>query len=115
MICPLRRRARRAKPPGEDTSTPSVESQPGAGAGDPGEDSRPGGDLALRTRRGVKPVYVSMGHLIDLSGAARIVLSCCRGYRHPEPLREAHRWVTELARQLGAAFTPAEAGGDGPC
>jgi len=55
--------------------------------------------LALRTRRAVKPVYVSIGHLVDLPAASRIVSACCRGYRLPEPLREAHRWVTELSRQ----------------
>jgi deoxyribonuclease V len=79
---------------------------------------RDGGEvvgLALRTRKGVRPVYVSAGHLVDLSGAARIVLSCCRGYRHPEPLREAHRWVTRLGRQLRDGSPPSEAEGGRPC
>ncbi len=44
----------------------------------------------VRTRTGVKPVYVSIGHLIDLSSAMHIVLDCCRGYRLPEPTRLAH-------------------------
>jgi deoxyribonuclease V len=79
---------------------------------------RDGGEvvgLALRTRRGVKPVYVSVGHLVDLPGAARTVLACCRGYRHPEPLREAHRWVTELGRQMGDGSPLAGSGGGGTC
>jgi deoxyribonuclease V len=46
--------------------------------------------LALRTRQGVKPVYVSVGHMIDLAGAARLVLACAAGYRLPEPTRRAH-------------------------
>jgi len=46
--------------------------------------------LALRTRDGVKPVYVSIGHLIDLAGAARLVLGCTAGFRLPEPARLAH-------------------------
>jgi len=54
--------------------------------------------LALRTRDGVRPVYVSIGHRADLAGAARAVLACCRGYRIPEPLREAHRWTGEVSR-----------------
>jgi deoxyribonuclease V len=44
----------------------------------------------LRTRANVKPLYVSIGHMIDLSSAVRIVLGCCRGYRLPEPTRLAH-------------------------
>lgn len=44
----------------------------------------------LRTKPGVKPVYVSIGHQIDLQGAINWVLRCCRGYRLPEPARLAH-------------------------
>jgi deoxyribonuclease V len=44
----------------------------------------------LRTRPGVKPVYVSIGHKIDLETAVQWVLNCCRGYRLPEPARLAH-------------------------
>ncbi len=53
--------------------------------------------LALRTRDGVTPVYVSVGHLIDLAGAARLVLASTAGYRLPEPARRAHHMAT-LAR-----------------
>jgi len=45
---------------------------------------------ALRTRTGVKPVYVSIGHKIDLKNAIHWVLATCRGYRLPEPARLAH-------------------------
>jgi deoxyribonuclease V len=45
--------------------------------------------LALTTRRGVKPVYVSVGNKIGLIPAARIVLACVTRYRLPEPLRQA--------------------------
>lgn len=44
----------------------------------------------LRTRHGVKPLYVSIGHRIDLRHAIRMVMDCCRGYRLPEPTRLAH-------------------------
>lgn len=45
----------------------------------------------LRTRTAVKPVFVSIGHRIDLTMAERIILSCTARYRLPEPLRMAHR------------------------
>lgn len=50
----------------------------------------------VRTRAGVKPVYVSVGHRIDLASAVRLVLASCRGCRLPEPARQAHRFVNEL-------------------
>jgi deoxyribonuclease V len=45
----------------------------------------------LRTRTGVRPLYVSIGHKIDLPTAVHWVLACCRGYRLPEPTRLAHQ------------------------
>ncbi|MFC2016222.1 deoxyribonuclease V [Chloroflexota bacterium] len=46
--------------------------------------------VALRTRLGVKPIYVSIGHKVDLQTAIHWVMKCCRGYRVPEPTRLAH-------------------------
>ncbi|RLB04526.1 MAG: deoxyribonuclease V [Deltaproteobacteria bacterium] len=46
--------------------------------------------VALRTREGVRPLYVSPGHRIDLEASIHWVLQACRGYRVPEPLRRAH-------------------------
>ena len=45
---------------------------------------------ALRTKLGAKPIYVSIGHKIDLPTAIYWVMKCCRGYRIPEPTRLAH-------------------------
>jgi deoxyribonuclease V len=45
--------------------------------------------FCLRTRRGVKPVFVSAGHLIDGFRSRAVVLACSR-FRIPEPLRLAH-------------------------
>ncbi len=44
----------------------------------------------VRTRKGVKPVYVSPGHRTDLASAVLLVLSCAPRYRLPEPTRLAH-------------------------
>jgi deoxyribonuclease V len=52
--------------------------------------------MVLRTREGVKPVYVSPGHKMDMETSVKIVLSLCRGYRIPEPLRQAHIFVSKL-------------------
>lgn len=48
----------------------------------------------VRTRDGVKPVYVSIGHRATLPSAIRLVLACGKGYRLPEPTRAAHQLVT---------------------
>jgi deoxyribonuclease V len=66
--------------------------EPGSGAGSCSE-LKDNGEVigaVVRTRSDVKPVYVSIGHLIDLSSAVQCVLACCRGYRLPEPTRRAH-------------------------
>lgn len=46
---------------------------------------------ALRTRDGVSPLYVSIGHRVDLPSAIRWVLACCDRFRMPEPTRLAHQ------------------------
>ena len=45
---------------------------------------------AVRTKHRVKPIYVSIGHRIDLDSAVLLVLECCRGFRLPQPTRLAH-------------------------
>ena len=54
---------------------------------------------AVRTKTGVRPVYVSAGHRIDLDSAVQVVLAGCRGYRLPEPTRQAHLHVNALRRE----------------
>lgn len=45
----------------------------------------------VRTQPNVQPLYVSVGHRVDLETAVEVVLACCTGYRLPEPTRWAHR------------------------
>ena len=47
----------------------------------------------LRTRAQVNPVFISIGHLIDLQSAVGIVLRCAVKYRLPEPTRLADQLV----------------------
>jgi deoxyribonuclease V len=49
--------------------------------------------MALRTKRGVRPVFVSPGHLITLRESVELVKSCVRAHRLPEPTRLAHDTV----------------------
>ncbi len=45
----------------------------------------------LRTRTGVQPLYVSIGHRVSLETAIDYVLRCTTRYRLPETTRYAHR------------------------
>jgi deoxyribonuclease V len=56
----------------------------------------------LRTRDGVRPVYVSVGHRIDLASAERWVLATAARFRLPEPARRAHQLVTRLKKEWAA-------------
>jgi len=59
---------------------------------------RDGGETigaVLRTRRGVTPLYVSVGHRIGLASAIHWVLACCTRYRLPETTRYAHRLASQ--------------------
>jgi deoxyribonuclease V len=46
--------------------------------------------MVLRTKKNVKPLFVSPGHLMDMDMAYKIVSLCLKGYRLPEPTRLAH-------------------------
>ena len=50
----------------------------------------------VRTREGVKPLYVSPGHLTDIPSSVRLVLRCCTRYRLPETTRAAHHLVNQV-------------------
>jgi deoxyribonuclease V len=58
----------------------------------------------LRTRAGVTPLYVSIGHRVSLEAAVRWVMACTTRYRLPETTRWAHHLasVDETGAKLGA-------------
>ena len=56
--------------------------------------------VVLRTRTGVKPVFVSPGHRLDCQGAENLILSAVGKYRLPEPIRYAHNRVNALRREI---------------
>ena len=55
---------------------------------------------ALRTRDGVKPVFVSQGNRVSLQTAIRMTLAVTDGFRIPRPTREADRFAGEVKRRL---------------
>jgi deoxyribonuclease V len=57
---------------------------------------------ALRTRAGVKPIYVSQGNRISLAKALKLVLEVGSGYRMPRPTRDADRYTKETKKKLTA-------------
>jgi deoxyribonuclease V len=52
----------------------------------------------VRTKDKTNPVYVSIGHKIDLLSAIQYSLACAQGYRIPEPTRQADIFVGQLKR-----------------
>lgn len=53
----------------------------------------------VRSRAGVRPVYVSPGNKISVEGALRVFLACLGQFRLPEPLRQAHLLVERRKRR----------------
>lgn len=58
-----------------------------------------GGELlgyALRTKQGVKPVYISPGNIVSVPQSLDIMKHCMAQHRIPEPTRQAHNIVNLL-------------------
>jgi deoxyribonuclease V len=52
--------------------------------------------IVLRSKKNTNPLWISPGHLIDSEGSLLLVKKCLRGYRLPEPTRQAHLAVNLL-------------------
>jgi deoxyribonuclease V len=55
---------------------------------------------AVVTKRGSKPIYVSVGHMVSLETAVAIVNHCVRNNRIPEPILKAHEVATAEKRKI---------------
>lgn len=53
----------------------------------------------VRTKKGAKPLFVSIGNMIDVDSAVRVVLATTRGRRLPVPSLLAHAASNSLRRQ----------------
>ena len=56
--------------------------------------------LVFCSRDGVKPIYISPGHLSDIASSKKLVSRCLRSYRIPEPLRLAHIDANRIRQKL---------------
>jgi len=57
------------------------------------------------TKPGGKPVYVSVGHMVSLETAVKIVLMCVKGHRIPEPILKAHQAASREKERLKNLLT----------
>lgn len=64
----------------------------------------------LRTRSGVKPIYVSTGYRMSLPRAIALVMHTCDGFRIPRPTREADHWVEAAKRGKGRGAATRQTG-----
>lgn len=53
----------------------------------------------LRTREGVKPIFVSPGHRVSRETARAWVMACLTRYKLPEPTRQADRLASRRSRE----------------
>ncbi len=56
----------------------------------------------VRTRKKVKPIFVSPGHKMDLPNSIEIILKCTDKYKLPVPIREAHIFVNQIRNNLAS-------------
>jgi len=77
-----------------------------AGSWTPLIDEKAGGEqigAVVRTRTGVRPIYVSQGHRISLETSIRLTLAVTDAYRIPRPTRDADHFAGEIKRNAVGA------------
>ncbi len=58
----------------------------------------------LRSRDGIRPLFISPGHKTDLEAAIRLTLACTGKYRIPDPLRCADILSKQMKKGTGEGF-----------
>ncbi|TWR26033.1 deoxyribonuclease V [Mucilaginibacter achroorhodeus] len=57
--------------------------------------------VALRSKVRCNPIYISPGHNISIRQSVDVIRNCIRGYRIPEPTRQAHFLVNKIRIEHG--------------
>ena len=52
--------------------------------------------MALRSKKNCNPIFISPGHKVSMAQSVEIIKNCLRGYRIPEPTRQAHILVNQV-------------------
>jgi deoxyribonuclease V len=52
--------------------------------------------IAMRSKKNCNPIFISPGHLISMEQSVDVIKNCLKGYRIPEPTRQAHIFVNQL-------------------
>jgi deoxyribonuclease V len=57
--------------------------------------------VALRSKKNCNPIYISPGNNISMEQSVEVIKNCIRGYRIPEPTRQAHMLVNKIRVENG--------------
>jgi deoxyribonuclease V len=60
---------------------------------------------AVKTKENCKPLYVSVGHMVSLETAIRIVEQCSLSQRVPKPIMMAHKIAAEEKGKFNISLT----------
>ncbi|MDY6959451.1 MAG: endonuclease V, partial [Halobacteriota archaeon] len=54
----------------------------------------------LKSKKNCNPLIIAPGHKVSVTSAIKITCSCLRGYKLPEPTRQAHLYAGSIKRRL---------------
>ncbi|MDY6931050.1 MAG: deoxyribonuclease V [Halobacteriota archaeon] len=54
----------------------------------------------LKSKKNCNPLIIAPGHKISVNSSLEIVKTCLRGYKLPEPTRQAHMYAGSIKRRL---------------